>query len=153
MSANEFEAIINYLFKMKLLHKGSSISLYNWGEPFLNPELNDILNILGKNSLNASLSSNFIKKVDIKPENYKYISSVVFSLCSLEKENYKRIYGANIANVLVNFDAFLQKKSSTILDYNQEFTGSNINSMNMSLKKLKITLTSAMYGLSLYMHT
>ena len=45
MSADLFEKIVDRLFELSLLDriKTYSIPLLNWGEPLLNPEINDIL--------------------------------------------------------------------------------------------------------------
>jgi len=112
MPAETFDKTIKHLIKIKLLFpKRTQVSLYNWGEPFLNPEINDILNSLGQHGLTAGISSNFIKMPDLKPESYKNISSVIFSICSLDPNEYKRIYGADLEKVLNNFNQFLEYKN------------------------------------------
>ena len=111
MTASEFEEIVDRLFALNFIAEGDIIALYNWGEPLLNPDFDEILQILGRKKLSASLSSNFIKDFSISEDSYKYIHNVVFSICSLEKENYKRIYGTDVTKTLQNFDKFLENKN------------------------------------------
>ena len=112
MTADKFEKIILRLKEFGFLSNCSLIELYNWGEPFLNPQINEILCILGKYNLKAGISSNFIKKPDINPNNYQFIGYVAFSLCSLETEKYRRIYGADLEKTLSNFDSFIMEKNN-----------------------------------------
>ena len=112
MTAEKFEEIILKLKELEFLQDINTINLYNWGEPFLNPKINEILCVLGKHNLKAGISSNFIKKPDnIHPNNFQFIHYIVFSLCSLKPERYKRIYGANLEKTLSNFDFFVMQKS------------------------------------------
>ncbi|MDR0822502.1 MAG: radical SAM protein [Endomicrobium sp.] len=113
MIAEEFEKIIHRLLYLKLIKPAynGNIGLFNWGEPFLNPQLNDILRILGSNNLKAGISSNFIKKPNITPENYKNIDSYSFSLCSLNPKEYERIYGAKLEMVMENFNEFVKNRN------------------------------------------
>lgn len=111
MTPEKFEKIIKHLIKIKVLDKNiNSIALYNWGEPFIHPQINEILSILGKYKLKAVISSNFIKFPDISHENYKNIYQVIFSMCSFDKEQYKRLYKADLDKVLANYDKFLEQK-------------------------------------------
>lgn len=112
MSSEKFEEIIKHLIKLKILNKKlNNLELYNYGEPFINSEFDKILTILGKYGLKAGISSNFIKMPDISPENYKNLGNVILSLCSLDEENYKKIYKADLTKVLKNYDEFLKLKN------------------------------------------
>lgn len=48
---------------------------------------------------------------DIKFENYKHIAQCFFSICSLDNEQYKKVYGANLQKVLNNFDMFVENRN------------------------------------------
>jgi len=117
MSSVLFEQIIDRLLYLGLLKSSktttSTISLYNWGEPFLNPEINNILIILQKNNLFANVSSNFIKKPIIEKENFKILSEVTFSLSGFTQESYGKIHGSNLKKVLNHFEEFYKE----ILNY------------------------------------
>lgn len=116
MTAEKFEKILKHLIKNNALNT-NAVELYRWSEPFLNPELNEILEIIGKYNMVAVISSNFIKFPEqIKPENYKYIQQVGFSICSLDKEKYKYMYGHDLDKVLNNYDRFIEMRNK----YNPE---------------------------------
>ncbi len=104
------EEIIIHLKREKLLPDGATIQLYNYGEPFIHPQINEILEVLEKNNCRAGFSSNFIKLPKIENKHYNVIDFIVFSLCGLTEETYRRIYGANIEKILNNFDLFLENK-------------------------------------------
>ena len=111
MSPILFEQILDYLFKLEILDKFNSydICLYNWGEPFLNPEINDILQILKKKKLYGVISSNFIVRPDIDKECLPVISTLTFSLSGFSQDSYGRIHGASLDKVLNNFEDFYVK--------------------------------------------
>lgn len=112
MTLELFEKVVKHLIKIEVLNpEVRGINLYNWGEPFIHPNLDEILTILGKYNLKAMFSSNFIKFPKISEKNYKNISTVTFSLCSLDKERYKNIYKADLDKVLENYNKFLEQKN------------------------------------------
>jgi len=106
-----FEQILEHLFKLGMFEKAKtySIPLYNWGEPFLNTEINDILQILKKKKLYAAISSNLIVKPDIDKECLPVISDLTFSLSGFSQDSYDRIHGASLNKVLNNFEDFYVK--------------------------------------------
>lgn len=108
MSPGIFEKIIDHLFTLEILNSdnASTIKLYNWGEPFLNPGINRILEILKKNRLFADVSSNFIIKPEIDNDLLPVISGVTFSLSGFSQASYGKIHGASLAKVLDNFEDF-----------------------------------------------
>ncbi len=87
-----------------------ALQLYCYGEPFLHPNLNLMLEICYNYHLRSGLSSNFIKLPNIKPENFEKIAFMVFSINSFEAEEYKKIYGAELNRVLDNYQIFIEEK-------------------------------------------
>jgi len=118
MSPGLFEQILNRLFELELLDHDhvSTIKLYNWGEPFLNPEINEILGILKKNELYADVSSNFIVKPEIDKDLLPVISGVILSLSGFSQDSYGKIHGAALDKVLENFEDFYEKIRRTAPD-------------------------------------
>lgn len=106
MSPILFEQIIDHLFEIGIIDKNHSVYLYNWGEPFLNPKINDILRILNNKKLKAVISSNFIVRPNIDKELLSTISHLTFSLSGFSQESYGRIHGASLDKVLNNFESF-----------------------------------------------
>lgn len=110
MSPILFEQIVDHLFEIGIINKNDppTINLFNWGDPFLNPNINDILLILKKNKLKAFISSNFIAVPDINKELLPVMESVTFSLSGFSQASYSKIHGAQINKVLNNFDNFYE---------------------------------------------
>ncbi len=106
-----FEQILDHLFEIGIINEIdiNPVSLFNWGEPFSNPKINDILQILKKKKLSASISSNFIVKPDIDPGFFPVIDNATFSISGLSQNSYGRIHGASINKVLNNFEDFYKK--------------------------------------------
>lgn len=97
---------MDHLFKLEIFDRANTycIDLYNWGEPFLNPEINEVLQILKKKKLYANISSNFIVRPDIDKECLPVIRHLNFSLSGFSQDSYGRIHGASLNRVLNNFD-------------------------------------------------
>lgn len=108
-----FEDIIRHLLKIGVLSgKNNLVLLFNYGEPFLHPEINRILEVLGKNNLKAGFSSNFIKYPGISPEYFDVIGTVIFSLSGMTDRTYGAVHGGDIERVLANFERFLEGLNS-----------------------------------------
>jgi MoaA/NifB/PqqE/SkfB family radical SAM enzyme len=114
MSPELFEQTLDHLFNIGILNacRPPPIYLYNWGEPFLNPNINDIISILKKNNLHAGISSNFIVRPEIDKGNLPVINDVRFSLSGFSQDTYGRIHGASLQRVLEHFE-YLYKQIST----------------------------------------
>lgn len=110
MSSILFEQIVDHLFKIGIINKNDppTINLFNWGDPFLNPNINDILQILKNKKLKAVISSNFIAVPDIDKELLPVIDSVTFSLSGFSQASYGRIHGASLNKVFNNFENFYE---------------------------------------------
>ncbi len=108
MSPELFEKILVHLFDIKILDRQRSrkITLYNWGEPFLNKNVNEILQILRTYNQFANLSSNFIHIPEIDHGSLSIIKNLVLSLSGMTQDTYGRIHGHRIEEVLGNFDTF-----------------------------------------------
>ncbi|HVO66755.1 MAG TPA: hypothetical protein VMT12_09755, partial [Syntrophales bacterium] len=111
ISASLFERILKRLLELNIIDRSTtnSISLYIWGEPFLNPQINDILQILRKNDLYARISSNFIKSPEIESKNLPTIGVLTFSLSGFSQDSYGKIHGASLSKTLENFEHIYEK--------------------------------------------
>jgi len=108
MSPELFEKILVHLFDIGILDRSRShkIPLYNWGEPFLNKNINEILQILTTYKQFANLSSNFIQIPEIDNASLRIIKHMVVSLSGMTQDTYGKIHGHRIEEVLHNFDRF-----------------------------------------------
>lgn len=98
-----FSKAISYLLQNDFIGKKSVIHLYNWGEPFLNPDLPKIIDFLNNEDIRFALSTNgsvvrFFEKGDIL-RNLTYLR---FSMPGFSQESYSRIHGFNFSKVIGN---------------------------------------------------
>lgn len=108
MAPELFRKIVSHLSQSEsfIKRKVDRIYLYNWGEPFLAPSINEYLEILREHDLFAVISSNFQRVPEIKKENLPVINEVLFSLSGMTDETYGRIHGGPTRVVFDNFEAF-----------------------------------------------
>ena len=85
MPVDTFRETISRLSKSEAVKdkKIDRVYLYNWGEPFLSPFMNEYLEILREHGLYAVISSNFQKVQPIREENFSVINEVLFSLSGM----------------------------------------------------------------------
>ena len=107
MPVDIFRETISRLSKSEAVKdkKIDRVYLYNWGEPFLSPFMNEYLEILREHGLFAVVSSNFQKVPPIREENFSVINEVLFSLSGMTEATYGRIHG-DFRKVLANFELF-----------------------------------------------
>ena len=108
MSVDTFDKILGHFRTNRLLPKSGCISLFNWGEPFLHPELNEILRIVGKYGLHAYISSNLIYLPELTRESLSVLKGLTISLSGLSQASYGYIYGKQLTTVLRNIDGLQQ---------------------------------------------
>jgi len=106
-----FEKILEHLLNIGLLHRdhNQTIQLYIWGEPSLNPEINDILKVLQKHNLSGGISSNFIEMPKIDKDTLPMLRNVTFSLSGFSQDSYGKIHGASLKRVLGHFEDFYEQ--------------------------------------------
>lgn len=108
MSVDLFRATIARLVQSDAFIKGrfNRVYLYNWGEAFLAPRLNEYLSILKDHGLYAVISSNFQKAPVVDEQYLPVINEVLFSLSGMTQDTYGRIHGGSLERVFANFEAF-----------------------------------------------
>jgi MoaA/NifB/PqqE/SkfB family radical SAM enzyme len=110
----EFENAINVLLNKGLISSDKScIDLYNWGEPTLHPELNDILGILHRHSIHFGLSTNALKYVDLNNEFLFHLKNLKFSVPGFSQNSYIRIHDLNFDKVKRNIENYCRKIHKT----------------------------------------
>jgi organic radical activating enzyme len=110
MPVELFRKIVSHLREsVAFVQKVDRVYLYNWGEPFLCPAINEYLEILKEHGLYAVISSNFQKVPVIRPELLPVIDEVLFSLSGMTQDTYGQIHGGQIDKVLKNFEGFREQ--------------------------------------------
>jgi len=91
-----------------IINEKTELELYNWGEPFLNPEINDICGIIVKYGYSYHLSTNASVMRKISPENLRTLSGFRVSLSGFSEETYSITHALNYSQVISNISEFYE---------------------------------------------
>jgi len=92
MQADTFDATLRNLERLNLIDSRSVIELYNWGELFLHPDLQNIIRVINDHSLRYSISTNASIVPQIDEAFVKNLISIFFSMCGFSQQSYDRIH-------------------------------------------------------------
>ncbi len=106
MSIESFEKGLLYMEENGIINKKTELELYNWGEPFLNPNINEICGIITKYGYSFHLSTNASIFRNIDSENLKNLSGFRVSLSGFSKETYSITHALDFDRVMENILKF-----------------------------------------------
>lgn len=106
MSPELFERGLNRLFQLGWITEETKIELDNWGEPFLHPQLDEILRILTKKGLRFSLSTNGSIYRKLPAKALKNLERLTISIPGMSKDSYEKIHRLDIDTVHENIRKF-----------------------------------------------
>lgn len=103
-----FDRTLGVIAKNSLLSADGVIGLYNWGEPFLHPQLSELLHTINDYAFSYGFSTNaskipFIDEFFVK--NLKYIR---FSMPGFSQASYNRIHGFRFEVILENIKSVVR---------------------------------------------
>lgn len=103
ISPKTFGKAIKYLLDNGIMDKSTMVNMYNWGEPFLSPHLEDIINILNGYEIKYALSTNASKVVTFNEDKVlRNLASITFSMSGFSQESYNKIHGFNLEKIKDN---------------------------------------------------
>lgn len=106
-----FKKIYDYMLKIRLIHPFNEILLYNWGEPFLNPDYFKIIEFLNEKNQVYSLSTNAsvlkLANEKINSNIYSTCKTVVFSMSGFSQNSYDKIHGFSIEKIKENIQLLI----------------------------------------------
>lgn len=109
MPLGQFQQICRHLRDIGLIYPSSEILLYDWGEPFLNPDFLKIVAFLAKEGQTFSLSTNAsVVKLAEGKELYKTCKTVIFSMPGFSQASYDRIHGFSFAKIKENIRTLIK---------------------------------------------
>jgi MoaA/NifB/PqqE/SkfB family radical SAM enzyme len=109
MSANTFDATLRKLERLNLINSKSVIELYNWGELFLHPELQNIIRVINDHGLRYAISTNASIVPQIDEAFVKNLTSVRFSMCGFSQQSYDRIHKFKFDRITENIRAIVSR--------------------------------------------
>lgn len=104
----KFKKIIEKLQNIKIVDDKTVFHLYNWGEPFLHPELNNILQFLCEKKIFFSISTNASIIPVVDPKVFEYLVSLRVSMSGFSKKTYEKIHGFCFEKILKNIDQIVE---------------------------------------------
>jgi len=106
LSTKAFEDGLRFLLEKKLISPvETQVDLYDWGEPFLHPQFEAMLEIVTNMGFVISLSTNGSILKMIPPNTYWRLKSLSFSMPGFSQESYDRIHGFNFKTICENIKA------------------------------------------------
>ena len=102
MSQDLFRRILDYCIGNDIIEEKADVELYSWGEPFLNPDILNMLDLLVERKMPFNLSTNGAVGGILKREHVEGITFLMFSLSGFSQKTYGKIHGLNLKNVLSN---------------------------------------------------
>ncbi len=115
--------------------------LYNWGEPFLNPDIFELIEISGKNNISTTISSN----LNFFPEGHEInlvksgLERLIVSLDGVSQESYSTYRkGGKVDWVIANVKRIVdakKKTGSTLPFIKLQFLVNRFNENEMNLAK------------------
>lgn len=111
MDVATFENILKKLISYKIIGKESQIDLFWWGEPFLNPHLNDIIKVTQKYGINYVISTNAAHYQKIEKENLTNLKRFIISMPGFSQRSYDRIHGFNFREIIENIEKYAKDLS------------------------------------------
>ncbi|HUT03292.1 MAG TPA: hypothetical protein VM163_05315 [bacterium] len=98
-----FARAIEYMLKMGIIGQSTLVDLYNWGEPFLNPQFKEIIHFMSTTNVQFGLSTNCSILITFdRPDLLVNLKRVLFSMCGFSQASYDRIHGFNFETVKRN---------------------------------------------------
>lgn len=93
-SLKEFKRSYQHLYERGIISKKSELQLFNWKEPFLNPEIVEILNYCSQESQKYILSTNAsIVRFAVDKNTYLSCERIYFSMPGFSQKSYDQIHG------------------------------------------------------------
>jgi len=96
-----FEKAIDKL-STGIIARDAIFNLFMWGEPFLHPELDEILTILNNYGYKYCFSTNASRVPAIDKNFVRNLHSIIFSMSGFSQTSYNKIHGLKFDLVLNN---------------------------------------------------
>lgn len=108
MSPERFEKVLDMLISYGIVGKESQVDLFWWGEPFLNPYLSDIIEIVQNRGVDYVLSTNGFYYQKIPEHLLKGIKRLIISMPGFSQASYDKIHKFNFETIKCNIRKYAE---------------------------------------------
>lgn len=112
MKPELFEKVLDRLISYGVIGKKSQVDLFWWGEPFLNPHLNEILEITQNKDIAYVLSTNGFFYRKIPSHLLKNLKRFIISMPGFSQESYDKIHQFNFQTIKSNIERYASDLAS-----------------------------------------
>lgn len=104
MTDKEFDKGMHYLLSLSAINNDTEIELYNWGEPLINPYIDNIIDIIKSYGNPYHISTNAYNIDNFKIKDFGKLTFLMVSLSAFSQRNYDKIHSLNLERVLTNIE-------------------------------------------------
>lgn len=105
LEPEKFREALDVLTRKGLIGQNTVISLYNYGEPLLNPQFGEIIGILESRGMGYEYSTNAsILPSEELVRKMNGLQYVQFSMCGTSQASYDRIHGFSCSKIMENIE-------------------------------------------------
>ena len=147
LSPKDFYDGLVYLNDKGIIDKSTHIGLYSWGEPFLHPQFEEMLNIVSSLGFVYSLSTNASTYKQIHSSALDKLFEIKFSMPGFSQESYDRQHGfdfnkikENITKIVTNVHNWAPKVSFSVIYHVYKSNASEIKEAAEFCRLLDIRL-------------
>ena len=134
MQADTFDVTLQNLERLNLIDSQSEIHLYNWGELFLHPDLQNIIRVINNHNLRYCISTNASIIPQINEAFIKHLAAFKFSMCGFSQQSYNRIHKFKFDRITENISKIVSRLRS--LEYN-EWIGINFHVYRFNTNEIR----------------
>jgi MoaA/NifB/PqqE/SkfB family radical SAM enzyme len=113
MEADAFDATLRDLERLHLIDSQTLVDLFNWGELFLHPDLQNIIRVINDHNLRYSISTNASVVPRIDEAFAKNLISIFFSMCGFSQQSYDRIHKFEFEDIKRNIGTIVSDLRSS----------------------------------------
>ena len=107
ITVDVFYQVLKRLTEFRMVGGTTVLGLYNWGEPFLHPQLDELIKITNTFGIPYSFSTNASVVPNIDSGFVKGLQAIIFSMPGFSQASYDRIHGFKFSSIWNNIESIV----------------------------------------------
>ncbi len=108
IAPEDFARALDYMFSTEMINQKTVVELYNFAEPFLHPQFQEIIKCMAHSGLRFALSTNASCLKTFSEPVLDRLAYITFSMPGFSQGSYDRIHGFNFETIKSNIVAILK---------------------------------------------